>query len=243
MIKGLNVSKAGMLPRQRQLEIDANNLANINTIGYKKDQVFFRHLIDSLQATDEKNARASSASGDVITDFSTGSLRETGNPLDLAIVGDGFFVIDTPEGNVFTRNGNFTLAADGRLITQDGYSVLGSGGEIQIAGNDVRISEDGSVLVDGQATDTLRVVRFEDPTLLTKIGGTYFMDEDNAGMMDVESADLKVRQGYLEGSNVTGIKEIVQMIEIYRQFEMGQRAITTQDQTLEKLINDGGRLP
>ncbi|HFE64939.1 flagellar basal-body rod protein FlgF [candidate division KSB1 bacterium 4484_188] len=243
MIKGLNVSKAGMLPRQRQLEIDANNLANINTIGYKKDEVFFRHLIDSLQASDEKNAKVSSASGEVITDFSSGSLRETGNPLDLAIVGDGFFVIDTPEGNVFTRNGNFSLDADGRLTTQDGYSVLGSGGEIQITGNEVRISEDGSILVDGQATDTLRVVRFENPTLLTKIGGTYFMDENDAGMMDVESTDLKVRQGYLEGSNVTGIKEIVQMIEIYRQFEMGQRAISTQDQTLEKLINDGGRLP
>ena len=239
----MNVSKAGMLPRQRQLEIDANNLANINTIGYKKDEVFFRHLIDSLQASDEKNAKVSSASGEVITDFSSGSLRETGNPLDLAIVGDGFFVIDTPEGNVFTRNGNFSLDADGRLTTQDGYSVLGSGGEIQITGNEVRISEDGSILVDGQATDTLRVVRFENPTLLTKIGGTYFMDENDAGMMDVESTDLKVRQGYLEGSNVTGIKEIVQMIEIYRQFEMGQRAISTQDQTLEKLINDGGRLP
>ncbi len=241
MIKGLFISKAGMLPRQRQLEITANNLANMNTIGYKKDRVFFRHLIDSLQGQDQQAADEAMASGDVSTDFSTGPVRKTGNPLDVAIVGEGFFVIETPQGKVYTRNGNFTLDSQGRLITQDGYSVLGNGGEIQIAGNDVSINEAGDILVEGKAVDRIRVVRFEDPTQLLKIGSTYFSPEEDAATV-VQPEKVQLRQGYLEGSNVTGVSEVVEMIELYRQFELGQKAIASQDQTLDKLINDAGRM-
>lgn len=241
MIKGLYISKAGMLPRQRQLDIVANNLANMNTVGYKKDQVFIRHLLDSVQAVTNENEMVLTRD-EAQTDFSPGSLFETGNPLDLAIVGEGFFVIQTPEQNLYTRNGNFTLDGRGRLVTADGYPVMGSGGEIQLAGGDISFGEDGSLMVNGQAVDKIRVVRFEDPSQLTKIGGTYFTEERMGMAEDINPDKLQLRQGYLEGSNVTGIEEMVKMIELYRQFQMAQKAVTTQDQTLEKLINDGGRL-
>ena len=242
MIKGLYVSKAGMLPRQRQLEINANNLANINTIGYKKDNVFFRHLIDSLQGKDSLNGEREFANGEIATDFSCGPLQETGNLLDLAISDEGFFVIQTPQGNVYTRNGNFTLDPEGRLITQDGFLVMGSGGEIQLAGNNINIAENGSIIVDGEAVDKIRIVHFDDYSRLIKIGGACFSDEEGEAAIEVAPEKIQLRQGYLEGSNVTGIEEIVQMIELYRQFELGQKAIATQDSTLEKLVNDAGRL-
>ncbi|GAB4373618.1 MAG: flagellar basal-body rod protein FlgF [Calditrichia bacterium] len=238
MIKGLSIAKAGMLPRQRQLEVNANNLANIDTIGFKKTSVFFRHLLNSLKNQSE----AETITSEAMVDFSPGPLKETGNPLDVAIAGEGFFVIQTPEGQVFTRNGNFTLSADGRLTTVDGYSVLGNGGEIQINGNEIKINETGAITVDGQAVDTIRVVTFEDLSELVQVGSNFFSPGDKADMMDLEPEKIQLRQGYLESSNVTGIDEIISMIELYRQFEFGQKVISTQDQTLEKLINDTGRV-
>ncbi len=242
MIKGLYVSKAGMLSRQRQLEVNANNLANMSTVGFKKNEVFFRHLLDASQATDAKKMDESFAAGSEITDFSTGSIQETGNPLDLAIAGEGFFVIGTPRGEVYSRNGNFSLDTDGRLVTQDGFPVLGSGGEIQLAGNDVKVNENGDITVEDRVVDKIKIVQFEDPTLLTKIGGTYFTDEDQAMVYDLPPEKIQLRQGYLEGSNVSGMDEVVQMIELYQQFELAQKAISSQDHTLDRLINDAGRV-
>ncbi|MEJ2636530.1 MAG: flagellar basal-body rod protein FlgF [Calditrichia bacterium] len=242
MIKGLYTSKAGLLPRQRQLEIVANNLANTNTIGFKKDQVFYRHLIDSMNAADSAENNESLRKDEIVTDFTSGTYRETGNPLDMAIVDDGFFVIRTPEGDLYTRNGNFSLDTQGRLTTQDGYPVLGANGQIQFAGNDFSISENGTIQVNDREVDHLRVVRFDDPGQLTKIGGTYFSDSGESLAIDVAPENLRLRQGYLEGSNVSGVEEIITMIELNRQFEMAQKAISTQDQTLEKLVNDAGRV-
>lgn len=239
MLKGLFIARAGMLPRQYQLDVIANNLANMNTVGYKKDKLFYRRLVDAMEPA--KNDPDQINRIDEITDFSTGNIRQTGNPLDLAIVGDGFFMIQTPDGDVFTRNGNFTLDPNGRLVTQDGYAVMGSGGEIQLAGNDFRITEDGKIMVNDEVVDSLRIVKFEDTTLLKKIGSSYFMDEDEAGMVDVSPDQIQVRQGFLEGSNVSGIEEMTQMINLYRQFELGEKTITTQDRTLDKLINEAGR--
>ncbi len=241
MIKGLYLSVAGMLSKEKQLEFNANNLANINTIGYKKDKIFFRQLMESVDAVQTQQSNGQLAKGKNFTDFSSGTFHETGNPLDLAIAGEGFFVIQTQQGSIYTRNGNFTLSAEGRLVTQDGYSVMGTGGEIQIAGNEISVSETGDILVDGKKVDKLRVVQFDDPNALLKLGGTYFTDQDSSLAYDVESKDIQLRQGYLESSNVNGINEIVEMIELYKQFEFTQKMISTQDHTLRKLINEAGR--
>ncbi len=240
MLKGLFIARAGMIPRQHRLDVVANNLANINTIGYKKDELFFNKLIKAM---------APGADGEVdttdplkeITDFSPGMLRKTDNPLDVAIVGEGFFTIRTEDGEVFTRNGNFTLDAEGRLITQDGHPVLGRNGEIQVSSGEVTITDNGTVMVNGEAVDQLKIVTFEDPTLLTKIGKTYFADSEDAGMITIPAEEVRVKPGYLEGSNVNGMDEMVLMIALYREFELGQRTIVTMDRTLDKLINDAGR--
>jgi len=229
MIKGLYISKAGMCARARHLDVIANNLANINTTGYKKDKLFYLRMREAQDALND-SASNELAKVEIMTDYSSGELKNTGNPLDLAIVGEGFFVVQTPQGDVYTRDGNFTLDAEGRLTTLDGYPVLGNGGEIQIVGNEIRIGEDGSITVDGEIVDKIRVVTFDDLTQLIKIGGNYFSDEQTNGAIEVSPEKIHIRQGYLENSNVNGIQEIVQMIELYRQFE------------LEKLINDGGRV-
>jgi len=240
MLKGLFIARAGMIPRQRRLEVVANNLANMNTIGYKKDELFYNKLIQAMAPDADGNMDTTYPLAEV-TDFSPGILRKTDNPLDVAIVGNGFFTIQTEDGLVFTRNGNFALDSDGRLITQDGHPVLGKNGEIQISGGEVRITENGSVMVNGEVVDQLRIATFEDPTLLTKIGQNYFTDNDEAGMMLLSADEVHLKPGYLEGSNVNGIEEMVLMIGLYQEFELGQRTIVTMDRTLDKLINDAGK--
>ncbi|GAB4336190.1 MAG: flagellar basal-body rod protein FlgF [Calditrichia bacterium] len=242
MIKGLHIAKAGMLPQQRRLEVNANNLANMNTIGYKKDKVYFRNLINEKLSEETDNDQAAANTGAVVTDFTRGSFKETGNPFDLAIDGEGFFVINTPKGEFYTRNGNFSLNPEGRLITADGYSVMGNSGEIQINGTDIRITDNGTIMVDGQNVDALRIVKFEDPTQIIKMGSSYFSQAEGADVIDMDASEIKIRTGFLEGSNVSGMEEMVSMIELYHQFEMGQKVIASQNQTLEKLINDASRV-
>jgi len=238
MLKGLYINKAGMLPQQKRLEVAANNLANMNTIGYKKESVFFDKLIDAM-AGEQENSVITTAR----IDFSQGRLYETGNPLDVAINGEGFFVIQTEKGEVYTRNGNFTLDSEGRLVTRDGYPVMTDSGEFQITQitpGKVRFTERGEIVVDDQIVGRLKIVTFDDPNLLVRIGNSYFTEGD-ASEIELLPDEINIRPGYLEGSNVEGIQEMVEMIEINRQYELGQKAITVQDRLLEKLINTAGR--
>ncbi|MFZ0389619.1 MAG: flagellar basal-body rod protein FlgF [Calditrichia bacterium] len=234
MIKGLYISKNGMMPPRKMMDILSNNLANMNTIGFKKSKAVFHELIDEASDPDKIVQQ--------VTVFEKGALRETGNPLDLALTGEGYFVVNTPVGEVYTRNGNFTIDGEGRLVTQDGYSVMGTGGEIFLNGQDFTISDDASIMVQEQVMDHLRVVRFKNPEALEQISGAYFSDKDNAAAVELPPEEISVKTGFLEGSNVTGMAEIIEMIEIFRQFEFAQKAIQSQDQTLEKLINDAGRV-
>lgn len=239
MLKSLFVNKTGMLMQQRRLDIAANNLANLNTVGFKKDKVFFHQLAKALAEpgeTDENRVPGTSS-----VDFSPGALQHTGNSLDVAIDGEGFFVIQTPEGNYYTRAGNFHLDSEGRLVTPDGYPVVTDGGELQIAGGNATMNERGEVIVNGQSVGRLRVVRFEDLTRLERVGDAYYKT-NGSGEEDIPPEKINLRIGYLELSNVNPIMEMIHMIEINREFELGQKAINTQDQTLDKLINQAGRI-
>ncbi|NIR48910.1 MAG: flagellar hook-basal body complex protein, partial [candidate division Zixibacteria bacterium] len=180
------------------------------------------------------------STGNAKIDFSPGNLRKTDNPLDVAISGDGFFVVQTEEGNFYTRNGSFRLDATGRLVTQDGYSVLTDAGELQIHGGSVRLSESGEIVMNDQIVGRLRLVTFEDLRSLEKVGDAHFRLREGAEL-ELPAAETNLRPGYLEGSNVNSISEMVSMIELNRQYELGQRAIKTQDETLERLINQAGR--
>ncbi|NOX38044.1 MAG: flagellar basal-body rod protein FlgF [Calditrichaeota bacterium] len=238
MIKGLFINKAGMLPQQRRLEIAANNLANSNTIGFKKEKIYFRQLIQEvLDPGNDENRMP----GVTETDFSEGVLKQTNNPLDVAIVGEGFFVIETDEGELYTRNGNFTLDADGRLITQNGYPVATDGGEMQLIGQSVQITEHGEIVMDGQIVGRLRIVTFDDPRLLQRVQSTYFAAGE-ATPIELTENEINLRTGYLETSNVNPLDELLEMIEVNRLYELGQKSIKAQDETLEKLINQAGRL-
>jgi flagellar basal-body rod protein FlgG len=239
MLKSIFVNKAGMIIQQRRLDVASNNLANLNTVGYKKGGVFFHKLTEAMAEPGKIDENRMPGSSHI--DFSAGTLQRTDSPWDVAIGGEGFFVIQGEEGEYYTRNGSFMLDGEGRLVTQDGHSVVTDGGEIQIAGGDMRFNEKGEIIVNGQSVGRLRIVTFDDPQKLEQVGDTYFKAGE-ASPSDLPNEAIDLRVGYLELSNVNPLFEMINMIEINREYELGQKAINTQDNTLDKLINQGGRL-
>jgi len=176
----------------------------------------------------------------VYTDNSQGALEATGRDFDVAIEGDGFFVVETPQGPAYTRNGSFTLSPEGTLIDANGYSVMTDAGEIQILNGEVSITPDGQISVDDQVVGTLQVVDFPQPYNLTKLSGSLV--QPPADVAPEPAPTAMVRQGYLEKSNVDVLREMVDMISSYREFETGQRMIQMQDESLGKATNDLGRV-
>ncbi len=240
MSGSIYAATSGSEVQRVRMDILTHNLANMNTVGYKTDEAVFRIKDEDLEAGGGQEDKPLSATLPVIplttrTDFSQGLLQSTGNPLDLAIEGDGFFSIQTDEGIRYTRNGSFTLGEDGRLSTQDGYAVMGEGGEITIDGADVEFDGNGNVIVDGQITDKLRIVEISEPTALTKAGYNLFaLDEARGAEEPVEYAN--VHQGFLEGSNVNSVKIMTDLIEVMRGYESYQKIIRTLDENSSKLI-------
>jgi flagellar basal-body rod protein FlgG len=243
MIKGIYTSGSGMLPRVLKQEVFANNMANANTVGYKKDEVFLhqlenaKHKAGLITDLDWEIPMVD----DVYIDFGQGQLHQTNQPLDVALEGDGFFVVDTPQGERYSRNGAFSMTADGTLIDSNGNSVLSDGGPIIIAGDEISIAKDGGIFVDGAEVARIRVVDFEKPYSLRKVDDGYFMPEDEAVIPET-AADINLRQGYVETSNVNIIENMVDMLVSFRAYQAGQKAINAQDETLDKAVNDLGRV-
>lgn len=231
MIKGIYITASGMLARELVQEVLANNMANVGTVGFKRDRVLFRGVLEGTYGP-EGVLR-------VRTDHSQGPLVRTGGPLDLAIQGRGFFAVRTPEGVRYTRDGHFSLDEEGTLVTADGYPVLGEGGALELdLGGAVSFGEDGTVKVGDVVLGKLRVEDFDDLGALRKVGGGLFA-------ADVEgrpAEDFRIRQGFLEGANVSPMAEMVRMIANYRAYEAEQRALLAQDETLKKAVNEVGRV-
>ena len=247
MIKGIYASGTGMTPRMLKLEVIANNLANISTAGFKRDNIFVQTLKDAGVAQSKGGGDLSGLDVREYTDFSEGSINPTSNKLDLALQGSGFFVAQSPNGPLYTRNGSFGLSTDGTIVTAQGYPVMGTGGAIQLPdmqkltqGN-ISINETGEVSVDGIQLGRLEVASFDDTSVLKKESGTYFTANEGAKTGVADGKNTSVRQGYLEESNVNGIEEMVQMIELSRSFESAQKAMVSQDGTLDK-AKDVGKL-
>jgi len=242
MIKGLYRSGSAMVPRIKQQETIANNLANVSTPGYKKDMLFTRELTRAqAKAIPRQSDWQTPMIDQVYTQFSQGTLDKTGNPLDIALEGDGFMMLETPEGeNLLTRAGNFSVDSQGFLSTADGNRLIGEGGTINVGNGNVGISESGQIEVDNDVVGTIRVVEVEDKSQLLKIGRSAFMIP--AGIEPVAAVNFAIRQGYLETSNVDIVKEMVEMIISYRNYEADAKSVQTQDQSLEKLINNVGRV-
>ncbi|MGV8145800.1 MAG: flagellar hook-basal body complex protein [Alkaliphilus sp.] len=177
----------------------------------------------------------------VLTNFSQGALEQTGNNLDFAITGSGFFKVLTPQGEMYTRNGNFTLNDNGEIITSEGYFLAGKYGSILTDGADFQLSGNGHIIVNGEIVDQIETVNIKNVQDLRKHGGGYFKIEENMEIQVGEFAG-SVSQGALESSNVNTIREMVELINIHRTFESNQRVVRAYDEMLQKAVNDIGRV-
>jgi len=245
MIKGIYAAEAAMRPKMTRMEVLANNLANINSTGFKKDRVFMSMLKESAAGRTDDRTDMAGVDARRAIDFSGGSLQQTGNPLDLAIEGPGFFAVETPRGIRLTRNGNFKLSPDGTLITGEGYAVLSSAGHITIPQADripkesISINEAGLLSTGKETIGRIQLVDVERTASLQKDHESLFIPDPRDPIRDIEEDRTVIRQGYLEESNVEGIEEMIAMIELSRSFETDQKMIQAQEQTLDRVMDLG----
>ncbi|MBW2642774.1 MAG: flagellar hook basal-body protein, partial [Deltaproteobacteria bacterium] len=216
------------ITQQLNFETVANNMANINTNGFKKNIISFNQALEMKSISK--------------ADFAQGPVRYTGNELDVALDTKGFFKIETENGIRYTRDGAFKLDKNGTLITGSGDTVLGQNGPITIDGSNVSIGGDGQIQVDNESVDRLMVVDFDNPQLLKKVGGSYYSYQGEAKEISTVE-DVGIQQSYLESSNVNPTEEMIKMIETYRAFESVQRAIQSIDKITGQMINDYGLVP
>lgn len=245
MNSGMYAAVSGNLSAMRKLDLISNNLANVNTPGYKRDKMSFEGLlagpVNPPAVPQGKTADPVMQKENVYIDYASGTTSQSGNPLDLALDGDGFFAVTTPEGTAYTRQGNFRTSADGTLVTADGYPVQGGGGSaIRIQGSRVEIDSKGAITVDGAEAGSIAVLDFEKPYNLTKIGAALFLPADP--QTAPQAGKAQIQQGHLEGSNVESISEMVQLIETNRYFEACSKVIKGFDDMAAKAANEVGRV-
>jgi flagellar basal body rod protein FlgG len=229
-----------MVTQTTALDVAAENVANANTVGYRADRPVFRQILSQAGALDPASRSMRYAvARSVQPDFKTGEIKETGNPLDVALTdGKSFFTVQTPEGQRYTRAGKFTLAEDGRLCTPQGYEVLAAGGGAIVVppGAHVVIDANGAVNVDGEPGEQLGVVTFSNVDGLIKEGGALLRARPEAGApVAVEGG---VRSGAIEMSNMDAVKGMSGMVVATRQFEMLARVIDAFSQIEHKAAND-----
>ena len=267
-LKGVYTALSGAIAQSHKLDTIANNIANVNTPGYKRDDLTFQEYLTSHEKAQEvMNVPRIPASiesfydmqgGDksyvdlkgTFTDHSQGSLRHTGNKFDVAIDGKGFFEVMTPQGVRLTRAGNFTLDGNGRLITKEGHPVLRSGG----AGEDpaarmitltdsaaLHISERGDVMQGEELIGQLSVVEVAETDVLQKVGNSMYGFRPNMPAEVTATERPSLKTGFLEMSNVNIVKEMTDMITTNRIFETTQKAISVYDQMADKVVNTVGK--
>ena len=246
MIRGIYTAASGMLAETTRADTIANNLANGNTAGYKKDVAiskdFASLLIQRINDGPEAPVIGSLGVGTLIDEIATihdtSSMRSTGNQLDFAIEGRGYFAVQTPAGIRYTKNGTFTRNAQGQLVTNDGYQVLGTNGPIQLPDGSINVNNNGQISIDGANVETFRVIEFANERELLKEGSSLFRAPDNG----TASTTSKVEQGYLEQSNVNIVSEMVNLISGYRAYELNSKTVQTHDELLNKVVNDVGKV-
>ncbi len=259
MIRGLYSAAANLVAQMVRQEVISTNMANINTVGYKRDVVplkrsvdvgvpaEFKSLLDGLLVAGPSYGEIGKVGTGVISDpvntqYDQGELRPSDRPLDLALVGEGFFSLMTSEGNiVYTRAGDFVRSADGLLVSSDGLPVLGYDGQLSISEGNFDVDPDGSIHQNGQLVGRLLVVNFDDTSKIRKVGGNIFapMDKDTLPNPVIGSI---VRQRALELSNVSPADSMVELTSAMRSFEASQRMIQLQDQMLDRAVNEIARL-
>ena len=221
--------QAGLM---REMQVVANNIANAATTGFRQEGLIFSEYVQRVPG----GPSVSMATGNVRqTSLVQGGLTQTGNPFDFAIEGDGFFLIETPQGERLSRNGSFSASAEGDLVTNDGFRVLDAGGEpmfVPPKAGKISAAADGTLSADGIPLGQIGVVRPTDPLRLTREDGVMF--EAEAGFEPVENP--RVVQGFVEGSNVDPIGQIARMIQVQRAYEMGQSFLDAENERLRNAI-------
>jgi flagellar basal-body rod protein FlgF len=235
MDSGYYAACTALVSRTQALDTIANNLANAGTVGFRAERNIFSSVL----------AAAGSASGSPLNqainnygilsgttlDLSQGALQKTGNDLDLAIQGSGFFVVQTANGPMYTRNGSFQVSSKGQLVTSTGDAVMGDKGVISLLPGPVSISADGTISSNGAVAGSLKVVEFPPNTQLTSVGNTYYSAPANTA---VAAANSSVQQGVLESSNVNPVSSMVELITAQRSAEMMQRALSMFNSEIDK---------
>ena len=282
MVRGVHTGASGMMAEQIRLDVVANNLANVDKPGFKRDTTSFKAFPEMLASRTEDDGVVIFPLGstdirpyigrigtgvevnEVFTEWEQGSLRETGNQLDIALVDRGFFAIETPFGERYTRNGSFLIDRDYYLVTKEGYKVMGENGYIQIKTNNFNIDEEGRVSINMRyqdnddfvqfndnkwenetILDTLKIVRFENERYLKKEGDSFWVDTEISGPAYISQKGLdrpKVLSRFLEMSNVNPVNEMVRMIEVQRAYELNSKTISTHDTLGGRVINEVGRV-
>ncbi len=234
---GLLESLETLLAHEQRLSQVTNNLANVDTAGYKKDGVTFWEMLYEASHNRQRVGKGLK----ILTNQDQGVVQETNNPFDLAISGKGFFKVQTPAGIRYTRAGNFHLNPEGQLTTGDNHPVLGDGGPITVVGSNFTVADDGRLFSDGEALNILSIVTFEDPGSLAKEGDSlYRLKDTNAQEQTVQ--EPRGKQGFLEKSNVNTITEMTEMIDLYRAFESQQKMIRTIDDIDDQAVRRVGSL-
>jgi len=263
-IKGIYTAVSGSMAQNLRLETTANNLSNVNTPGFKKDtQVFQEYLttnekppsviqVPKIPASIESFYdmqgidKSFVDSNGTYSDFTQGGLKQTGNNLDLAIDGSGFFEIATPKGVRFSRNGSFSLDGQGQLVTKEGWPVLKKSDpgippeqrliKVPSVGS-ISISETGDMSVDGESLGQISLVEFADRQALNKEGASVYGLKPNKNPQFSAVARPNLKQGFLETSNVNIVQEMTDMISATRLFDSTQKAIQAFDNMADKLVN------
>ena len=222
----------------RELQVIANNIANLSTTGFRREGVIFSEYVRAL---DHQEDPLSMAAANARQTFLTqGTLTATGGDLDLAIEGEGFFRVETPQGERLTRAGHFGRNAAGEMVNPDGYRLLDAGGSpifVPAVGGPVAIARDGTVSLDGQPLGQIGLVRPENPAELRRAGGALL--EATGALEPVEGAVL--HQGFLEESNVNPISEMARLIAVQRAYERGQKFLEGEDSRIRTVIQTLGR--
>jgi flagellar basal-body rod protein FlgF len=249
MIRGLYTAATGMTVQRNKMDVLTNNIVNAETTGYKKDTLInssFDQVM--LQRINDPNVSIYGPSDvgsydygthvdELFTNYSQGTLEQTGKSTDLSIEGEGFFVVETSAGERYTRSGNFSVSADGYLVTESGEYVLGENGRIQVGGKDFTVAADGTVTNATGNVGKLRLVTFTDLSALRKQGSNLYYTYGGAGSINAENAAIK--QGCQESSNVDVTDSMVDMLTVYRNYEASQKIVGMTDDSLGLAVNLG----
>lgn len=214
-INGMTSAAAALQMLERRQQVLANNLANASTRGFKAESVFSRMMGDAIATTD------------TAIDLTPGTLTETRNALDLAVEGDGFFVTNTPGGERLVRSGSFHIDADRRLVDDHGNSVMGEDGPIVLRNGLVEVDATGQIKIDGKPAQRLRLERVAEGTQLEHEGGTRFLPD--ASRQSIPPAERRVKQGFVEESNVNTMSAMTAMLDVLHRYGAAQKTLSTLD--------------